>query len=85
MSGYLDEDAVEQYAIDLLKGRGYAYLHGPDIAPGGTHQERSIIQRCRLGRAAPIRSWRASIRVFRHQLSAMRCVRSQFTIRPISS
>src|ERR1700690_276963 len=41
MSGYLDEDAVEQYAIDLLKGLGYAYLHGPDIAPGGRHEERS--------------------------------------------
>ena len=41
MSGYLDEDAVEQYAIDLLKGLGYAYLHGPDIAPGGPHEERS--------------------------------------------
>lgn len=35
MPGYLDEDAVERYAIELLKGLGYAYLHGSDIAPGG--------------------------------------------------
>jgi type I restriction enzyme R subunit len=41
MSGYLDEDALEQYAIDLLKGLGYAYLHGSVIAPGGASEERS--------------------------------------------
>jgi type I restriction enzyme, R subunit len=40
MSGYLNEDAVEQYAIDLLKGIGYAYLHGSVIAPDGSDQER---------------------------------------------
>ena len=41
MSGYLDEDAVERYAIELLKDLGYAYLHGRDIAPGGAREERS--------------------------------------------
>lgn len=41
MSGYLDEDAVEQYAIELLKSLGYAYRHGSDIAPGGAHEERT--------------------------------------------
>ncbi|MBV9718019.1 MAG: type I restriction endonuclease subunit R [Candidatus Eremiobacteraeota bacterium] len=40
MSSYLDEDAVEQYAIDLLKDRDYAYLHGSVIAPGGINEER---------------------------------------------
>ncbi len=41
MPAYLDENAVEQYAIDLLKDLGYAYLQGPDIAPGGIREERS--------------------------------------------
>ena len=41
MPGYLDEDAVEQYAIDLLKGLGYDYLHGSVIAPGGIGEERT--------------------------------------------
>ena len=41
MPAYLDEDAVEQYAIELLKGLGYAYLPGPEIAPGGVHEERT--------------------------------------------
>ena len=41
MSGYLDEDAIEQYAIDLLKGLGYAYLHGSIVAPGGIGEERT--------------------------------------------
>jgi type I restriction enzyme R subunit len=41
MPGYLDEDAVEQYSIELLKSLGYAYVHGPNIAPGGAHEERT--------------------------------------------
>lgn len=41
MPGYLNEDAIEQYAIDLLKGLGYAYLHGSDIAPGVAAEERN--------------------------------------------
>ncbi len=40
MSRYLNEDAVEQYVIDLLKGLGYAYLPGADIAPDGPREER---------------------------------------------
>ncbi len=40
MSGYLNEDAVEQYAIALLKVLGYAYLAGADIAPDGSREER---------------------------------------------
>jgi type I restriction enzyme R subunit len=40
MSGYLNEDAIEQYAIELLKGLGYAYLSGADIAPDGAREER---------------------------------------------
>lgn len=40
MSGYLNEDAVEQYAIELLKGFGYAYVPGADIAPDGPREER---------------------------------------------
>ncbi|MHB8177174.1 MAG: type I restriction endonuclease subunit R [Vulcanimicrobiaceae bacterium] len=40
MSGYLNEDDVERYAIDLLKGLGYAYLPGSDIAPDGPREER---------------------------------------------
>ena len=40
MSGFLNEDAVEQYSITLLKALGYAYLHGSVIAPGGPAEER---------------------------------------------
>jgi type I restriction enzyme, R subunit len=53
MSGYLNEDAIEQYAIHLLKELGYAYLHGVDIAPGGPREERTsfkdavLVQRLR--------------------------------------
>ena len=41
MSGFLNEDAVEQYAIALLQGLGYAYLHGSVMAPGGSAEERT--------------------------------------------
>jgi type I restriction enzyme R subunit len=41
MPGYLNEDSVEQYAIELLKGLGYEYLHGTIIAPGGVGEERT--------------------------------------------
>ena len=40
MSGFLNEDDVEQYAITLLQGLGYAYFHGSVIAPGGATEER---------------------------------------------
>lgn len=41
MPVYLNEDAVEQYAIDLFKGLGYAYVHGSVVSPGGGAEERS--------------------------------------------
>ncbi len=44
MSVYLNEDAVEQYAIELLKGLGYAHVHGSAIAPGGAIEERSAFK-----------------------------------------
>jgi type I restriction enzyme R subunit len=44
MSSYLDEDAVERYAIELLKGLGYEYLHGSVIAPGGIGEERTTFK-----------------------------------------
>ncbi len=40
MSGYLDEDGVEQYAIELLRGLGYDYFQGSAIAPGSVGAER---------------------------------------------
>ena len=40
MSSFLNEDAVEQYAITLLQDLGYAYLHGSVIAPGSPAEER---------------------------------------------
>ena len=40
MAGYLNEDAIEQYVIELLKNLDYAYLNGTEIAPGGSHEER---------------------------------------------
>lgn len=54
MSGYLNEDAVEQYTIELLKGLGYACLPGADIAPDGAREERKsfkdavLVERLRL-------------------------------------
>jgi type I restriction enzyme R subunit len=41
MPGYLDEDAIEKYAIELLQSLRYEYRHGSDIAPGGACEERS--------------------------------------------
>uniref|UniRef100_E6PF36 type I site-specific deoxyribonuclease n=1 Tax=mine drainage metagenome TaxID=410659 RepID=E6PF36_9ZZZZ len=40
MAGYLNEDDVELYAIEMLAGLGYAYLPGAEIAPDGSHEER---------------------------------------------
>ncbi len=48
MPGYLDEDAIEQHAIGLLKGLGYAYHHGSVIAPGGAAEERSSFKEAAL-------------------------------------
>ena len=36
----IDEDQVEQIAIDLFKGLGYDYLNGYDIAPDGDNPQR---------------------------------------------
>jgi hypothetical protein len=36
MFSYLQEHAIERYAVELLKGLGYAYLHGFEIAIGGS-------------------------------------------------
>lgn len=36
----LSEASVEQFAIDLLKEVGYAYVYGPDIAPDSDQPER---------------------------------------------
>lgn len=41
MSNYLNEDAIEQYSIELLRGLGYSYKHGSIIAPGGEVEERA--------------------------------------------
>jgi type I restriction enzyme R subunit len=37
----LGEDVVEQACLDLLRALGFSTVYGPDIGPGGDHQERS--------------------------------------------
>lgn len=37
----ITEDTVEQAALGWLKELGYAYCHGPDIAPDGSSPERT--------------------------------------------
>lgn len=39
----LTESDIEQMTIEILRGRGYAYLYGPDIAPDGTTPLRSSL------------------------------------------
>ena len=39
----LTESDIEQMTIDILQGRGYEYLYGPDIAPDGTTPLRSSL------------------------------------------
>jgi len=39
-----NEDVVEQASIQWMKALGYAYAHGPDIAPGGIAEERPSYQ-----------------------------------------
>ncbi|MDU0372348.1 type I restriction endonuclease subunit R [Hymenobacter endophyticus] len=36
----LTENAIEEYAIELLQELGYGYCFGPDLAPDGAHPER---------------------------------------------
>jgi type I restriction enzyme R subunit len=40
MSAFVNEDAVEQYAVELFQALGYNYLHGSVVAPGGNGEER---------------------------------------------
>ena len=40
----IDEDQVEQIAIDWFKGLGYGYLNGYDIAPDGDNPQRDNYQ-----------------------------------------
>ena len=37
----LTENAIEEYAIELLQGLGYGYGHGPVLAPDGASPERA--------------------------------------------
>lgn len=37
----LTENAIEEYAIELLQGLGYGYCPGPDLAPDGASPERA--------------------------------------------
>ncbi|MDD4101108.1 MAG: type I restriction endonuclease subunit R [Kiritimatiellae bacterium] len=49
----LDEAQIEAISLDYFRGLGYAYVHGPDIAPDGDTPERTdygqvvLIQRLR--------------------------------------
>lgn len=40
----LNENSVEQFAINLLKSLGWEYAFGPDIAPNGEHPERRFFE-----------------------------------------
>jgi hypothetical protein len=41
MSSCLDEAQIEAISLDYFRGVGYAYVHGPDIAPDGDTPERT--------------------------------------------
>ncbi|MBO7134565.1 MAG: hypothetical protein J6W06_10470, partial [Bacteroidales bacterium] len=40
----LHESDIEQMLIDQLKGKGYDYLYGPDIAPDGEMPVRASFE-----------------------------------------
>ena len=40
MKSILKEQDLENISIDLFKGIGYQFAHGPDIAPDGKLHER---------------------------------------------
>ena len=40
----LNENAIEEYAIELFERQGYSYLYGPDISPDGEAPERQSYQ-----------------------------------------
>jgi len=42
MNRFFTESKVESAALAWLEGRGYAVLHGPDIAPGESFAERFL-------------------------------------------
>ena len=50
---FLDEAQIEAISLEYFRGLGYAYVHGPDIAPDGDTPERTdygqvvLIQRLR--------------------------------------
>ncbi|GIV40199.1 MAG: hypothetical protein KatS3mg033_1999 [Thermonema sp.] len=40
----LNENTIEQYAIELLQQQGFQYLYGPHIAPDGENPERAAYE-----------------------------------------
>jgi type I restriction enzyme, R subunit len=44
----MTEDQIEQFAIARLSELGYAYQHGPDMAPDGVHPERASYEQVLL-------------------------------------
>jgi type I restriction enzyme R subunit len=44
----MTEDQIEQFAIARLSELGYAYQHGPGIAPDGEHPERASYEQVLL-------------------------------------
>ena len=40
----INEKAIEQFAIDIIKSKGFDYLYGPDIAPEGERPLRSSLE-----------------------------------------
>ncbi|MBK8707310.1 MAG: type I restriction endonuclease subunit R [Flavobacteriales bacterium] len=44
----MTEDQIEQFAIGRLRELGYAYQHGPGIAPDGEHPERASYEQVLL-------------------------------------
>ena len=41
MNAKFTESHVEEAAIDWLEGLGYEVLHGPEVSPDGSTQERA--------------------------------------------
>ena len=39
----LTESDIEQMTLELLEGKGYEYLYGPDIAPEGENRFRITV------------------------------------------
>ena len=45
---FLNEEDLENFSIEWCKELGYAYKHGPDIAPDGTSPERDALRQVYL-------------------------------------